>query len=187
VVEVRALAPVVDHAVNRAGAAEGLALGDLDGAVVGGRRGLVAVLPGDPGVEQGFHKARGHPDIGVAVRRPRLQHAHTMALLGKAKGNDGGSGAAPHDHIVKCVHVPWLSSLWIECQDSPSTPWMTWAMPWKGCSSLLLGRIMRLWQNATASPVSGSAQPMEAPAPGQQIVRVPCIMATKGMTSERIQ
>src|ERR1700744_4329401 len=47
---------------------------------------------------------------------------------------------------------------------------MTSAIAVRGWSAQVAGRIMRLWQKATARPVSGSAQPSDPPAPGTQMV-----------------
>jgi hypothetical protein len=106
---VLALSAVVHAAVDGAGAAQGLALRDLDLPPGGARRRLRFELPRYLGIEQSFDEARRNLDEAVGVRRPRLQDQHRVtAAARQALGQNAAGGAAADDHVVKTFHIAVL-------------------------------------------------------------------------------
>ncbi len=100
-IEIAALAAVVNVAVDRTGATQGLAACMGNGASVQARAGDTRIHPVDRRVAQGVEHARGNVDEGVAIRRPGFKHAHAVfAVFGKAPGHHTTGGAGTDDDVV---------------------------------------------------------------------------------------
>ena len=112
-VEVGAVAAHVDHAVDRARAADDLAARHRHLAVqdVLLRRGVVAPVDGALDLGLGVHRA-DHPGLlhqELLVGLARLEHDHAGSGLGQPAGH-GGAGASRSDHDVVGV-VPVVLAL----------------------------------------------------------------------------
>src|SRR5207245_2059024 len=111
-VEVVALAAIVDVAIDRGGAAEGLAARRVDAAPAGPRTRLLLVGPVDALHVKGLDEAGRQMDVGMPVARPGLEHADAgRKIFAQPVGEHTAGRARAHDDVIKGVHdIPWLSA-----------------------------------------------------------------------------
>src|SRR5205807_8857261 len=107
IVVIGRVAADIEHTVDRAGAAQGLAARPLQLPAIGAGLAFAEVIPVDLGVvEDAQHPGRNmNPD--VAVGRPSLEQHDPRAILAEPAGHDATGRAGPdHDIIcVICVHI----------------------------------------------------------------------------------
>ena len=110
-IEILGLAAHVDHAVDRAGAAQHLAAGIKDRAVVDAGIGLGDVAPGQGLVVEQFDVAGRDVDQRVAVGPARLdQHDPGRRVLRQPVGQDAAGGAGADDNVIRLHASPLAHS-----------------------------------------------------------------------------
>ncbi len=103
-VEILALAPVVDQAIDGGGAAQGLALGQRNAPAAGALGRLGAELPGHRRVEDHLDETGRQLEVGPVVGRAGFEHADAQRrVLAQTGGDDGTGRTAADHHIVKTV------------------------------------------------------------------------------------
>src|SRR5260221_3318392 len=101
---VAAVAPDVDHRVDRGRAAQHLAARQRDTAAVAARLGRREVAPVDLGAGE-LQVTERDVDVLVRVRRPGLEQQHAdVGILGQSSGQDTAGRARSHDHVVVGGH-----------------------------------------------------------------------------------
>src|SRR5262249_1221419 len=101
------IAADIEHAVDRAGAAQHLAARPLQLPSGGARLALAEKIPIDLRVVEDAQHAGRDVDPDIAVGRPRFQQADARALLAQPRRHDAAGRTGAHDNIVR-IHVPHL-------------------------------------------------------------------------------
>ena len=108
-VEVIALAPIVDMAVDRRRAAERLAAWRENAAAGGALGRLLRIAPVDAGVVEGLDEARRDMDVGVPVGGTGFEHADACCrVFAEAVGEHTAGRARADDDVIERVHERML-------------------------------------------------------------------------------
>src|SRR5580704_4008248 len=104
-VEIHALAAIVDVAVDRARAAQGLAARCGDAPTAGPFAGLRGVEPVHPWIDQRVHEARRNVDERMPVPRPGFEYAdRDVPVFAQAAGEHAAGRSGADDDIVEGFH-----------------------------------------------------------------------------------
>ncbi len=106
VVVIGRVAAHVEHAVDRAGAAERLAARPLQPAVAAARLGLAEEIPVDFGVVEDAQHAGRDMDHRVAVGRPGFEQDDARAVLAQPAGDDAAGRPGANDHVIRFHRAP---------------------------------------------------------------------------------
>ena len=114
-VEVRALAAVVNHAVDGARAAKGPTLRGEDLPARGAFARFGFELPRVVGIEEHLDETTRHMNERVTVGRTCFQHAHGCArIFGQAVREHRSRGAAANDDVIKDL-TGWFPGHFLTC------------------------------------------------------------------------